>query len=421
MQVSRRNFLRGGVAAFTVGFAAPSFLSELAYAQGAQSRTLVVLYLSGGNDALSTVIPYADPFYFSRRPTIAIPAANVLQLGTDRGGKPIGLHPRLTGLKGIFDQGKLALIQRAGYPNSSRSHFEGTDIWSTADPRSPQGPGWLGKYLDTLPEPVDALVGWSAVRETPHSLIGRRVSVPSIPSVAEYAFQTPNGGADATLARQSFTRISSHVPVDLPHVSFVNGTALGALATIDRVATVGTYQPTVTYPNSGLGQALRAVAGAMVKGIGTKVFWVQTGGYDTHAGQNPNGANGAYFQLMATLNDAVSAFYSDIQNQGLLSSTVLAQFSEFGRRVSENGSQGTDHGSGGVMMVLGGPVQGGIYGTAADLNPTPDNPSLVNGMGDVAYENDFRSVYARLIDGWLGADSVAILGADFRRANLSIL
>lgn len=421
MQVSRRTFLRGGVAAFTFGFAAPSFISELAQAQGASSRSLVVLYLSGGNDALSTVVPYTDPFYYSRRPSIAIPAANVLQIGADRGGRALGLHPRLTGLKGIFEQGKLAIIQRAGYPNSSRSHFEGTDIWSTADPRSPQGPGWLGKYLDTLPEPVDALAGWSVVRETPHSLIGRRVSVPSIPSVADYAFQTPNGGTDAVLARQSFTRISSHVPVDLPHVSFVNGTALGALATIDRVATVGTYVPTVTYPNSGLGQALRAVAGAMVKGIGTKVFWVQTGGYDTHSGQNPNAANGAYYQLMGTLNDAVLAFYSDLQNQALLSSTTIVQFSEFGRRVSENGSQGTDHGSGGVMMVLGGGVNGGLYGTAGDLNPVPDNPGLVNGMGDVSYQNDFRSVYARLIDGWLGGDSVAILGGDFRNGGMAFL
>ena len=129
----------GGVKAFTIGFAAPAFLSDLALASGATSRSLVVLYLSGGNDALSTLIPYTDPFYYSRRPTIAVPAANVLQIGTDSSGKPIGLHPRLTGLRSIFDDGRLAIVQRTGYQNSSRSHFQGTDIWSTANPHELRG------------------------------------------------------------------------------------------------------------------------------------------------------------------------------------------------------------------------------------------------------------------------------------------
>src|SRR5262245_58330229 len=134
MKVTRREFIRDGVAAFTVSFDAPAFLSELARAQGASRRNLVVLYLSGGNDALSTLIPYTDSFYYSRRPTIAVPAANVLQIGTDGSGKQLGLHPRLPGLKQIFDAGHLALVQRSGYNNSSRSHFQGTDIWSTGDP-----------------------------------------------------------------------------------------------------------------------------------------------------------------------------------------------------------------------------------------------------------------------------------------------
>src|SRR5262245_6593423 len=179
MKVTRRDFIRGGVAAFTVSFGAPAFLSDLARAQGASRRNLVVLYLSGGNDALSTLIPYTDSFYYSRRPTIAVPAANVLQVGTDSSGKPLGLHPRLTGLKQIYDAGHLALIQRTGYPNSSRSHFLGTDIWSTADPANAAGAGWLGRYLDTLPSPVDPLAGWCTTRELPHSLIGNRVSVPA--------------------------------------------------------------------------------------------------------------------------------------------------------------------------------------------------------------------------------------------------
>src|SRR5512134_3552728 len=155
MSISRRDFMRGGVSAFTLSFAAPAFLSDLARAQGRARRNLVVLYLSGGNDALSTVVPYTDPQYYARRPTIAIPAGEVLQIGSDSSGKPLGLNPRLTGLQSIFNSGRLALIQRTGYANSSRSHFQGIDIWSTADPRSPQGTGWLGRYLDMLPPPID--------------------------------------------------------------------------------------------------------------------------------------------------------------------------------------------------------------------------------------------------------------------------
>jgi uncharacterized protein (DUF1501 family) len=409
------------VAAFTVGFAAPAFLSDLARAQGRSRRNLVVVYLSGGNDALSTLIPYTDGQYYARRPALAIPAANVLQIGTDSGGRTLGLNPRLTGIKSIFDAGRLAIIQRTGYPNSSRSHFQGTDIWSTADPGSPSGTGWLGRYLDTLPSPVDPLTAWSTVRETPRTLISRSVSVPSIPNVTGYAFASPNGGADALFARASAARIASHLPDDMPHLAFVNATVQGAFATLDRVAQVGTYTSSVTYPNNGFAQALRAVAGAIAKGIGTRVFWVQTGGYDTHSGQNTNQANGAYAQLMGTLNDGLFAFYTDLQNQGMLSDTLVLQFSEFGRRVSENGSQGTDHGAAGLMLVMGGNVRGGLYGTAADLRAAPDNPTLENNSTDVRHETDFRAVYARVIDSWLGADSHAVLGADFRAGSPAFL
>jgi len=424
MVITRREFVRDGVAAFTVGFAAPAFLSELAQAQGRTTRNLVVLYLSGGNDALSTLIPYTDPQYYARRPALAIPAANVLQVGTDRAGNALGLNPRLTGLKSIFDAGRLAIIQRTGYPNSSRSHFLGTDIWSTGDPNSPQGTGWLGRYLDTLPSPVDPLTAWSTIRETPRTLLARTVGVPSIPSVNGYSFSSPNPQslADVGFARNSALRIASHLPDDRPHLAFVNATAQDAFATLDRVTQVGTYVPTVTYNNNNpFAQALRAVAGAMAKGVGTKVFWVQTGGYDTHAGQNTNQANGAYSNLMNTLNDGLITFYSDLQNQGLLNDTLILQFSEFGRRISENGSNGTDHGAGGLMLAIGGTVRGGIYGTAARLNATPDNPTLENNGLDVRHETDFRSVYAKIIDSWLGADATAILGADFRGGMPSIL
>ena len=414
MALTRRDFMRGGVAAFTLGFSAPAFLTDIARAQGRARRNLVVLYLSGGNDGLSTLIPYTDAQSYARRPNLAIPAANVLQIGTDSAGTPLGLNPRLTDLRTIYNAGRLALIQRTGYNNSSRSHFQGTDIWSSADPSTPQNLGWLGRYLDRLPSPVDPLTAWSTVRETPRTLLARTVGVPSIASIPEYAFASPNGGADAQFARGAATRIASHVPVDRPHLAFVNSTAQAAFVTLDRVAQVASYVPTVAYPNNGLAQALLMVAGAIARGVGTSIFWVQTGGYDTHAGQNTNVANGTYNTLMTTLNGGLFAFYRDLLNQGLLNDTLVLQFSEFGRRITENGSTGTDHGAASLMMAIGGGVRGGIYGTAPNLRIASDNPTLENNSQDVRFETDFRAVYARILDNWLGADSTAILGGNFR-------
>ena len=421
MKFTRREFIHGGVAAFTVSFGAPAFLSDLARAQGASRRNLVVLYLNGGNDALSTVAPYTDPFYISRRPTLAIPGGNVIQIGTDSNGRALGLHPRLTGLKQIYDNGDLALILRTGYPNSSRSHFTGTDIWNTANPGNITGTGWLGRYLDTLPSPVDPLVGWVTVREVPRALYANKVAVPAIPNVAGYAFQSPNTGVEATYSRTAMAQLASHLPPDRPHLSFVNGTASAAIATLDKVASVGTYVPSVTYGNDGLSQALRAVAGAMFRNLGTKVFWVTTGGYDTHATQNTNAQAAGYSNLMGIINNALTTFYNDIRNQGLLGDTLILQFSEFGRRITENGSQGTDHGAAGLMMAIGSTVNGGLYGTAPDLNPFPGNPFLENNGADVTHGIDFRSVYARVIDNWLGSDSTTVLNGNFRRTDLSFI
>ena len=421
MLVSRRTFVKSGVAAFTVTFSAPEFLSDLARAQGARARNLVVLYLSGGNDALSLLIPYNDSFYYSRRPTLAVPAGQVLQIGSDSSNVALGLHPRLTGLKQIFDQGRLALVQRTGYENQTRSHFLGTDIWSTADPNNSQGLGWVGRYLDSLPSPVDPLIGWNTTGSLPHVLQSNLVSVPAIPNAATYSFASPNSGAEASAERATALRISSHVPVDRPELAFVYESSQAALATLDRVATVAQYSPSTAYPNTGFGQAMRAVAGAMSKGIGTKVFYVTTGGFDTHSGQAVNQTNGAYYNLMGTLNDGLLAFYTDLKNQGLLEDTLVVSFSEFGRRISENGSQGTDHGAASVMLVMGGRVSGGLYGTAPNLNTDPKNPTLENNTGDVHYETDFRSVYAQIVENWLGANAVGILGGNYKKSGLGFI
>src|SRR5688572_23403878 len=418
MNFSRRQFVKGGVTAFTFGFAAPQMMCEIAFAQGVPSRNLVVVYLGGGNDSLSTLVPYNDPFYRSRRPTLAIPAASVLQIGRDSSNVELGLHPRLLGLKSIFDAGRLAIVQRTGYANQSRSHFTGFDIWGTASVQNTSGTGWLGRYLDTISNP-DPLVAWNTQRETPRPLMADRVGVPAITNPATYAFSSPNVGAEAGFERTAQLRISSHLPVDRPHLAFVNSTTQAAMATLDRVATVATYRPAVTYPNNGFAQALQAVAGAMNKQIGTKVFWVQTGGYDTHAQQGTNA--GAYVNLMATLGDGLKAFHDDLSNQGLLNNTLILIYTEFGRRISENGSQGTDHGAGGNMMVLGGLVRGGLYGTAPNLSMDPANPTLENNNGDVRFQTDFRAVYAKILDNWLGSDSVQVLGADYRAGAPNIL
>ena len=375
------------------------------------------MYLSGGNDALSTVVPYQDAFYYSRRPNISIPAGQVLQIGSDSSGKALGLHPRLGGLRNLYNSGRLAIVQRTGYLNSSRSHFQGKDIWDTANPTLTESEGWLGRYLETVP--LDPLSGWSTTQELPRALMSREVSVPSIPNAAGYAFSSFNA-AEAANERVTATRIASHVPTGRPHLAFVNTSAQAAFATIDRVSSASVYTGTVVYQNNGFALALRTVAEALVRGIGTRVFWVQTGGYDTHAGQGNQGA-GTYANLMGMFGDGVAAFSDDLRLRGPWNDTLVLQFSEFGRRVFENGSQGTDHGAGAVMMAAGGLVRGGLYGTAPSLNPNPANPTLENNGADVRFETDFRSVYARVLDNWLGANSSAILGGDFRAGAPAII
>ena len=411
MAISRRLFIRDGVATVTLGLAAPSFLSAIAQAQGIPSRRLVVVYLGGGNDALNTLISYQDAAYYNRRPSIAVPAGQVLQVGSDAAGLVLGLHPRLGGLLNIFNEGRLALVQRTGYANSSRSHFEAGDIWGTANPQSSTGSGWLGRYLDTLPRPLDALAAWNTTGETPRALLSGQSGVPAIPNATTYTFASPNRGSAALEERAAAQAMAANVAADRPHLALVNTTNRGAMETLDRVAQATSYVPTIAYPNNGFALALRTVAGAIVRGIGSRVFWVQTGGYDTHAGQG-GGGGGGYANLMGTLGDGLWAFYSDIRNQGLASDTTVIVFSEFGRRISENGSAGTDHGAAGLMMAIGGSVRGGLYGTAAQL--APGSPTLENSSGDVRYETDFRSVYARLLDQWFGVNSVPILGGDFR-------
>jgi uncharacterized protein (DUF1501 family) len=387
MRFTRRAFVRGGVSAFTVGFAAPRFLSDLALAQGAAFRNLVVLYLGGGNDSLSMLVPYRDTFYQSRRPTLAVPAGQVLQIGRDSAGNELGLHPRLTGLKTIFNEGRLALIQRTGYENSSRSHFEGTDIWSTANPLSTAGPGWLGRYLDTIPRRSIHCTHGTPAPKYPHSLLSRLVSVPSISNPAAYAFQSPNGTAEAA-SRAATRRCGCRRICRRTVRTWRSSTrALSRRSQPSIGCDGGRLRFSVTYPASGFAQALRAVAGALATQIGTRVFWVQTGGYDTHAAQSGSYRNADDYAERRTAG-VLSGLEQQRAAERHADSAVLRVRAACHReRQRRHRSRRRERHDGDRRQV-----RGGIYGTAPSLSPDPANPTLENAANDVRFETDFRSV-----------------------------
>ena len=245
---------------------------DLARAQGAHTRNLVVLYLSGGNDSLSMLVPYNDPFYYSRRPTLAVPAgpsAADRHRFVEGRARPASAADRA---QADLRSGPARAHPAHRLPNQSRSHFQGTDIWSTADPDNAQALGWVGRYLDSLPSPVDPLIGWNTTGALPHVLQSSHTGGARDIRIRRHT-RSPvrTRGAEAAAERSAALRITSHVPVDRPELAFVYGSAQAALATLDRVATVAQYAPIGdAIRTTGLGQALRAVAGAMANGIGTK-------------------------------------------------------------------------------------------------------------------------------------------------------
>jgi uncharacterized protein (DUF1501 family) len=419
MQVNHRSFMRAGLASFTASFRAPARMQKPAPAPTVGTdRHLVVIYLDGGADGLSMVIPYTDPYYRSRRPTLSIPASEVLQVGADASGKRLGLHPRLVGLKRIYDAGGLAILQRVGYPNATRSHIHGLEVWSTADLTGDARFGWLGRYLDGLGQ-LDPLYAVNSESMLPRALQVSTYQAPSIPNLGSYCYRSANGGSEGALERSFAEAISAHIPADRPHLAVVQRSMADALATVDRVQTIGTYTPSITYPNSGFGRTLQMVAGSIMKNVGSRLYFVRMGGFDTHAQQQTR--QGCFFNLMATLDDGLAAFYQDMANQGKIGETLVLAFSEFGRRIDENASGGTDHGAAGCMLVMGGTVRGGLYGTAPDLNPAPENLTLESNGRDVRFETDFRAVYATVAEQWLGADATALLSGAFRDPALTFL
>jgi uncharacterized protein (DUF1501 family) len=421
MKVTRREIVRGGIATFTLGCVAPALLTDMASAQTATQRNTVVIDLAGGVDGLSVLVPYQDPYYYGRRPPLAVPAADVLPIGQDAAKRVLGLHPRLAGVKSLYDQGKVAILPRVGYADGSRSHFSGADIWATADPTNRTRFGWLGRYLDSLAPPLDPLYAWNTTATTPRLLQAPITPVATLPNVGDYFYRNQGAGSEGVFERAAAARIASHVPVNQPHLALVQRSMAGALATVDRVRGVGEYAPStgVTYPGDGFGSALKLIAGAIVQQAGTKLFLLRLGGFDTHAAQGTN--RGVLFDLLGTLNDGIAAFYQDLKNQGVINDTLIMTISEFGRRIAGNSGSGSDHGAANTMLVLGGSVRGGLYGTAADLNPYPENTTLESDGADVRYETDFRTLYATVADRWLMTDSVALLQGSFRDTKLGFL
>lgn len=405
-KVTRRTFLKGGfggVAVISVGSVMPAvfvraMFSPESTAYAAQGRVLVVLQQAGGNDGLNTLIPYSEPAYYDARGELAIAQEQVLALN-----ERVGLHPAMTGMKSLYDAGNLAVVEGVGYPNPDRSHFRSMEIWHTANPENVSYDGWLGKYLDATSEENNSL--WRAMAvgsSVSPSLVGGP-TVPAVESVDAYELKTdPRYPADHDNKLNAWTSLYAQAAAQPGHMPFVSATGMQAYESSVQLQEVATaYEPAVTYPSGPLGEALTLCAQMIDSELGTGICYVTTGGFDTHAQQ----AN-QHSQLLAGVSDAVSAFLADVEAHGRAQDVALVTWSEFGRRVNSNASDGTDHGTAAPMFIAGAPVNGGLYGEPPSVSSLDEN-------GDLVFTTDFRSVYATLLEKWLETDSSDVLGGSF--------
>lgn len=401
--ITRRDFLASGLVSVSAGLVVPPVLAKGVLAasndQVHNDRILVVLQLGGGNDGLNTVVPYADPAYLAARPSIGIKPDAVLRLDDH-----LGLHPALTRIKALFDAGKVAVVQGVGYENPTYSHFEALHVWEYADPLRRNADGWLGKLLahggiDTQGHPLAACGVGEASTPTELRATGCDVSV--ISNARSYRVQ---GGPGRELAAHA---LYQHTPgmygVLFDQARSVAETGIAALenATGYSPAVPYTGQRTVYGSKNDLASSLQLCAQLIVTQPTVKVCHVVLGGFDTHQQE------GARHQaLLANVDAAVGAFVADLEAHHVADRVVIMTWSEFGRRIAENYSRGTDHGAAAPLFVIGDPVKGGLYGEAPSLTQTIDS-------GNLKYTVDFRSVYQTLIRDWLGGDSTAVLGNSF--------
>ena len=415
MRLSRRAMIRDGMLVVSAGMVMPAIFSRgVASAKsltldGARSsfaasdHTLIVVQLAGGNDGLNTVVPYTDPTYRKLRPTIGIAENQVLQLD----GR-LGLHPNLAPLKSFWDQGHMAIVEGVGYPNQSLSHFQAMDIWQTLDLNGTGTDGWLGKLVSGLVDkdghPFQAM---NIGVQTAQALSSISTPVPSLSSTQAYRLAPDPTAHDTGNARvQALMKLYNTYPKSSPYAALLDTTALGAQEGSRQLQQATTaYHADVTYPKNPFAAGLQVLAEAIVQDLGLRVGYVTLGGFDTHANQQATHA-----ALMKTLADGLSAFYTDLTKHGKADNVVVMTWSEFGRRVDENGSLGTDHGTAAPMFVLGNAVSKGVYGEPPILNSLDDN-------GNLKYTIDFRSVYATVLDRWMGASSKDVLGGTFGSQN----
>ena len=373
----------------------------------AKDPILVVIQLTGGNDYLNTVIPYADGRYHDNRPTVGIPAAAALPID-DR----FAFNPALPEIKGLYDAGKVAVINGIGYPTPNRSHFRSMDIWHTCEPEKVGTEGWLGRVIRDLdPGAENVLTGVNFGRGLPRAMALPGVPVASVAVLETYGVLTGiTAEPERSQALDIFARMYSPTVGLGATMDYLGQTGLDALKGADILkAAPEQYASNVEYADTGIARNLQGIAKVLTANLGTRVFYTQQGGYDTHASEAD-----VHPKLLADFSRAVSDFYTDLRahtaadGTPLSSQVVMFAFTEFGRRVKDNGS-GTDHGSGGVAFAIGDPVRGGMYGEY----PSLDENRLVE--GDLAFNTDFRGVYGALVEQWLGLDASPVVGGHYEQ------
>lgn len=399
--LSRRDLIKqGGLIA--VGLTAPRWLSTIAEAdllrQGKGNKAtgdtiLVVCQLSGGNDALNTVIPYADSLYYQNRPTLGLKDTEVLKLN-----ETTALHPSLKGVHDMYKQGKVAIVQNVGYPKPNRSHFKSMDIWQSASPDDKMKYGWIGRHFDQKLKtgPANPVVALGLYTEKPIALMGDKASIPCFASLADVQNMIGDADSEKMLREIQGNDVMGDSP--LRTVQEANKTALDAMSVLTKQ--LKTFAPKQTYGDDPFGKGFKQIAHLIGASPATRVVYFSAGGFDTHARQTDTHAN-----LLQRFNDAVTAFQTEMEALGKADKVVVLVFSEFGRRVRENASVGTDHGAAGSMFLIGKKVKGGLYGG------TPDLANLAD--GDLKFKVDFREVYSATLDHWMGGDSEIVLGQKF--------
>jgi uncharacterized protein (DUF1501 family) len=356
-----------------------------------------VVQLTGGNDGLNTVIPYADEEYAKLRPTLKVARPQVKKINDH-----VGLHPSMDGLAGLLQDQALCVIQGVGYPNPSQSHFRSMDIWQAGSTEESVSEGWLGKSLRAVPGTASFHLATNN-ESTPLALVGAPARVPSILSLEDFQLQmAAASGADKRFQRAFIETAAKPMPGQPNLLDFVKRTAVNTYDSSRRLQEIGkSYQPKAPYPNTALANRLKLAAQLIDADLGARIFYVAIDGFDTHASQQATHA-----RLLRDVSDAMTAFYKDMATRGHKDRILMMTFSEFGRRAKENGSRGTDHGSAAPMFLVGGTVKPGAVG---------EHPSLTKlEMGNLQHHTDFRQVYATILDKWLGVSSKEVLGRTFQ-------